>query len=216
MQRPPARLLGFILFCLLLTGLAWSGARWAENLPKRLAAVAEAALEKKALELRARFFALAHFQPRVRVKQRILAETTAEIAEVAVLEKDTEVEREFIHTWAGSTKTLRLRGKYRVKIGFNLLDRFEIQVEKGHHRLLLPPAGILSVEQTEMHVEAFENGLWNPISANDLETSIAHLQEQARTEGGSLVAQAEKSFSDRLRQISDLNLEVIPLEQPKP
>ncbi len=209
MQRPPVRVLGFTIFCLLLTALAYYGSRWAENFPRQLAAATEAALEQKALQLRSQFFALANFQPRVRVRQRVLSETSANIAELAVLEKDTEVQREFVHTWAGSTKTLRLRGQYRVKIGFNLLDHFEIQVEKGHPRILLPPAKILSVEQREMHVEALENGYWNPISSDDLETSIATLQQQARDQSRGLVAQAEENFTTRLRQLWDPRVEIV-------
>ncbi|HEX8372030.1 MAG TPA: DUF4230 domain-containing protein [Chthoniobacterales bacterium] len=214
MQRPSARVLAFLVFCFLLTALAWWGARWAQDLPKRMAAATEAALQKKAYELRDRFFALGHFQPRIKVRQRVLAETSSQIAELAVLEKETEIQREFGHTWAGSTKTLRLRGKYRVKIGFNLLDRFEIQVEQGKGRIQLPPATVLSVEQTGMQVEALENGFWNPISANDLQTSIAALHEEARAQGQKLVPQAEKVFTDRLRQLSGSPIEVVTVPEP--
>ena len=209
MQVPLGRVLGFLFFCLLLTSATWLAERWAEQLPRKIAAAAEAALEQKALELRSRFFALSQFQPRLRVRSRVLSETTANIAELAVLVKDIEVEREFAHTWAGSTKTLRLRGKYRIKAGFNLLSRFEIQVEKGHTRILLPPASLLSVEQQELHVEALENGLWNPISAEDLETSIAALQEQARQQAGPIIAQAEQEFTRQLHDHWDSTADIV-------
>ena len=209
MQVPPGRVLGFLLFCLLLTAGAWLGARWAEQLPQKIAAATEAALEQKALELRSRFFALAQFQPRLRVRNRVLSETSAGIAELAVLVKDLELEREFAHTWAGSTKTLRLRGKYRIKAGFNLLSRFEISVEKGRTKILLPPASLLSVEQQELHVEALENGYWNPISADDLETSIAALQDQARQQAAPMVSQAEQQFQRQLHDHWDSTADIV-------
>lgn len=216
MQRSTIRILGFALFCLLLTGFAWYGVRWVENLPKKMMAASELALEKKALELRAKFFEMAHFQTRIRIRDRILENTNSEIAEIAILEKNIEMEREFVHSWAGSTKTLRLRGKYRVKVGFDVLDRFEIRVEKDRRSMSLPPARVLSVEQTEMHVEALENGYWNSISADDLQTTIAGLQEQARLQSSGLVKQAEKNFTTRIQQLVDPHLEFIRLDSRQP
>jgi len=210
MQRPPARAVFFVIFCVVLAFLAWGALRWLESWPQRFSAAAEAALVEKAKQLRAQFFSVAHFEPRIRIRQRVLSEATTPVAELAVLEKTSEVEREFVHSWAGSTKTLRLRGKYRVKAGFNLLERFEIQVEKDRSRILLPPPTILSVEQLEMHVEALENGFWNPISAADLQTAIAALREKARAESAGLLPQAEKQFAERLRGLAGSDIEVIP------
>ncbi len=215
MPRPSFRVVALCVVCLLLAGLAWVGARWAERLPARIQAATEEEFRRRAVDMRARFFEIAHFEPRIRVREKVIAESNAEIAELAFLEKNTEVSREFTHTWAGSTKTLRLRGKYRVKIGSNLLNRFEIQVEKSHRRILLPTPGILSVEQTDLRVESLENGLWNPVSADDLQESIAALQRQARDECAGLVGQARDNFARRLQGISDAPVEVVFLESGK-
>jgi len=211
MYRPPARILGFAFFCLLMAGLAWWGLRWLEAVPNRVVLAAEAALEKKARALRERFFEVANFQPRVRVNERVIAETTAEIAEVAVLERKIEVEREFTHTWAGSTKRIRLRGNYAVKSGFNLLERFSVDVGKDGTRLMMPPATLLSIENKDLKVEVHENGYWNPISARDMETSVAALQELAREKSRGLLDETEANFRERLSRVLGEDVEIVPV-----
>lgn len=211
MNRPPTRVLGFVAFCLLMAGLAWWGLRWLESVPNRMVQAAEAVLEKRARELRDRFFAVANFQPQVRINERVIAETTSEIAEVAVLERVIEVEREFTHSWAGSTKRIRLRGKYAVKSGFNLLERFSVNVGEGGTQLQMPPATLLSVEQKELTVAAFENGFWNPISARDMETSVTALQQLAREKSRGMLIETEANFRDRLGRVLGEDVEIVPI-----
>jgi hypothetical protein len=74
------------------------------------------------------FVELAHLQPRVTVNNRVYLEQTTTVAELAVLARRVEVEHEMLHTWAGSTKRIKLHGTYLVKAGFDLRKRFTVNV----------------------------------------------------------------------------------------
>ena len=66
----------------------------------------------------------------------------------------------------------------------------------------LPHAQILGVEQQQMEVLAFENGLWNRISGQDVQSELAVLPELAwkkAIESG-LTAEAEKTLQEELEQ----------------
>ena len=56
-------------------------------------------------------------QPRVVVNEHVVLNQSSNLLELAVLSREVEVEREFEHTWLGSTKRLRLRGAYRMSRG---------------------------------------------------------------------------------------------------
>src|ERR1700754_5353025 len=79
-------------------------------------------------DLSAAFIDVAHLQPKITIKNRIYLEQTAETAELATVVRRTEVEHEFLHSWAGSTKRIQLRGTFLVKAGFDLHKNFSVEV----------------------------------------------------------------------------------------
>jgi hypothetical protein len=76
----------------------------------------------------------------------VYLEQTAPAAELATIVRRTEVEHEFLHTWAGSTKRLRLHGTFLVKAGFDLHKNFLVDVHDNEIDVQLPRAQILDVE----------------------------------------------------------------------
>lgn len=199
-----------LLFILLLLAVAiWLAYHFLQTLPSRVIDESQRRLQLQAKTLRDQFFAVTNFQPVVRVRNHIVFEKSVEIAELAVISRPTEVTREFVHTWAGSTKKLRLRGSFQVRSGFDLRKRFEIVVDEAKTRILLPSAEILSVEQTNLTVEAFENGFWNAISAQDIQTETKALRDLARQQNTQLNAEAEANLQSRLRTIFGNDVEII-------
>ena len=171
-----------------------------ENWPKRAVGQSVAELERLGREARDTFVNLAHLQPRVTVNNRVYLEQTTTIAELSVLARRVEVEHEMLHSWAGSTKRIKLSGTYRIKAGFDLRKRFTVNINPNEVVIELPHAQILSVEQERVEVQALENGLWNRISPDDIQTELGVLPQLAREKSAALPAEAEQVFTRELSE----------------
>jgi len=170
----------------------------AETWPARTTQQSVTELERLGRDACDAFVRLAHLQPRVTVNNRVYLEQTTTIAELSVLARQVEVEHEMLHSWAGSTKRIKLHGTFSVKTGFDLRKKFTVKVSPTEVLLELPHAEILSIEQEQVEVLAFENGFWNRISPNDIENEIATLPQLARQKSVALPAEAERIFTQQL------------------
>jgi hypothetical protein len=155
-------------------------------------------LEQLGRKARDTFVELAHLQPKVTVNNRVYLEQTTTVSELAVLARRIEVEHEMMHSWAGSTKRIKLHGTYLIKAGFDLRKKFTVDVRPDEILIALPHAEILSVEQQQVEVLALENGLWNRISPGDIQSQLATLPEQARQKAVGLPVEAEQTFTRQL------------------
>ena len=169
-----------------------------ETWPGRTFGQSVTELERLGRKARDTFVELARLQPRVTVNNRVYLEQTTAVAELAVLARRVEVEHEMLHTWAGSTKRIKLHGTYLVKAGFDLRKRFTVNVHPDEILIELPHAQILSIEQEQLEVLTLENGLWNRISPDDIQGQLAALPEQARQRATALPAEAEQRFTQQL------------------
>jgi hypothetical protein len=153
-------------------------------------------------DLRAAFIDVAHLQPKITIKNRVYLEQTAKTAELATVVRHTEVEHEFLHTWAGSTKRVQLHGTFLVKAGFDLHKNFSVDVRDKEIEVRLPSAQILGVEEEKVDVLAYENGFWNRISAEDIENELQALPQLAREKAAQtgLTAEAERTLKEQLEQ----------------
>jgi hypothetical protein len=166
------------------------------SLPARTARTTVDELERLGRDARNAFVEIAKIQPRVTINEQVYFEQTAEIAELALVSQRIEVEHEFVHTWAGSSKRLRLHGTFTAKAGFDLRQEIDVSVQPREITVRLPHADILGVEQKAMDVLAFENGFWNPISGADVQAeleALAKVATQRAMERG-LPAEAERLF----------------------
>ena len=66
----------------------------------------------------------------------------------------------------------------------------------------LPHAQILGVEQQQVEVLAFENGLWNRISGQDVQNEFSVLPELAwkKAANSELLPEAEKTLQEQVEQ----------------
>jgi hypothetical protein len=173
-----------------------------ETWPARTAKQGTAELERVGRELRDAFVEVAHLQPRITINNRVYLEKTTATAQLVILSRQIEVEHELLHTWAGSTKRVKLHGTFTAKAGFDLQQDVAVDLRPDEITIRLPHASILGVEQTQTEVLAFENGLWNRISAADLENELAALPDLARrkaAESGILV-EAETALRKQLEE----------------
>ena len=157
--------------------------------------------ERTAMRVSKAFAELGHLQPRITIKDRVFFEQTKSVLELAVVSRETQVEREMEHEWLGSKKKMRLRGTYLVKAGFDLTQPFSVRVDGSRIETKLPPPQILSVDSKDIEVTVFENGLWNKISPAELENELRALPVLARQKAGEsgLQKEAFDAFTARVR-----------------
>jgi hypothetical protein len=173
-----------------------------ESWPARTAQQGSAELEKLGKDLRAAFIDIAHLQPRVTINDRVYMEQTTPVSELVVLSRRIEVEHELLHTWVGSSKRIKLHGTFIAKAGFDLQQNLSVDIRPNEIIVRLPHAQILGVEQEQVDVLAFENGLWNRISGQDLQAELSSLPQLAwkkATETG-LPGEAERSLKRQLEE----------------
>src|SRR5947199_8652950 len=158
-------------------------------------------MERVGRDLRDAIVQITQLQPRVTINNRVYFEQTSPIAELALVSQKLEVEHEFLHTWAGSTKRLRLHGTYTAKAGFDLRQEFSVTISPEATIVRLPHARLLGLEQNAVELLAYENGLWNPISSADVQSDLATLGKLARDRAAArnLSAEAEESFQTQLK-----------------
>jgi hypothetical protein len=173
-----------------------------ESWPARTAGQSTAELERLGKSLRAAFIDIAHLQPRIMINDRVYMEQTTPISELVVLSRRIEVEHELLHTWVGSSKRVKLHGTFIAKAGFDLRKGLAINVRPHEIVVQLPHAQILGVEQQQVDVLAFENGLWNRISGQDVQSELSVLPDLARKKAAEseLSAEAEETLQQQLEQ----------------
>ena len=171
-----------------------------ETWPARTARQGTAELERLGRDLRSAFVDIAHLQPRITINSRVYLEQTTPTSELTILSRRVEVEHELQHSWAGSSKRVKLHGTFAVKAGFDLRQDLSVDVRPEEIVVQLPHAQILGVEQEKVDVLAFENGLWNRISGEDVQAELALLPQLAREQAaaGGLPAEAEHALQRQL------------------
>jgi len=171
-----------------------------ETWPARTARQSTAELEKLGKDLRAAFIDIAHLQPRITINNRVYMEQTTPVSELVVLSRRIEVEHEFLHTWIGSSKRVKLHATFTVKAGFDLRQNLSVDIRPGEIIIQLPHAQILGIEQNQVDVLAFENGLWNRISGEDVQSELSILPQLAREKAAEsgLPAEAEHALQRQL------------------
>src|SRR5216110_4003261 len=173
-----------------------------ETWPARTARQSTAELEKLGKDLGVAFIDIAHLQPRITINSRVYMEQTTPVSELVVLSRRIEVEHELLHTWVGSSKRVKLHGTYIAKAGFDLRKGLSIDIRPNEIMVQLPHAQILGVEQQQMDVLAFENGLWNGISGQDVQSELSALPELAwkKAAESGLPAEAQEVLQQQLEE----------------
>ena len=173
-----------------------------ETWPARTIGQGTEDLERLGNDLRSAFIDIAHLQPRITVNNRTIVDEATPTAELAILERQMKVKREFLHTWAGSSKRIKLSGTFLVKAGFDLRQDVAVDVRPDEILIRLPHAQIVGIEEKHVDVLSLENGLWNRISGADLQNELAQLPEMARRQAEeiSLPGEAEQELQRQLNK----------------
>lgn len=202
---PPRRLscAGSLLLLALLFAL---GAGWIlyrlETWPARTAG-----------QVRDAFVAIAGIQPRIDIRERTVLQQTDSILELAVASRQLEVERTAKSDWLGSTKSLRIRGGYTVRAGFDLRKPFTVRIVDHRVTVEVPSPQILSADQTNLEVLSSENGLWNKLQPGEVVEEARLLPGVARKKAieAGLEKEALERFTEQLKEKlpAGMQLEVV-------
>jgi hypothetical protein len=177
--------------------------------PSRLVDSASKQTSVDARKIRDAFVDLFQLQPKISVNETAVYGETKSALELVVVDRDTEVTHDAAETWFGSTKTIRMHATYRVKAGFDLSKKFEVNVAGQEVNIKLPKATILSVEQTSLAVDELRDGLWNQIQPEDIDRELKKMPELARAKAASLPGEAEQTFERLLSdKLGDLHIHV--------
>jgi hypothetical protein len=173
-----------------------------ESWPARTARQSADQLERLGKDVRSAFVDIAHLQPRITINNRVYLEQTEPVSELVVVSRRIEVEHEFAHTWAGSSKRIKLHATFAVKAGFDLRQNLAVDVRPDEIVVRLPHAQILGIEQEQLDVLEFSNGLWNRISGDDVKNELSILPQLARekAQASGLPEEAERSLQQQLDQ----------------
>ena len=195
---PVAFTLVALLIAMVVVIIFWRIETW----PARTAQQSTAELEKLGKDLRSAFVDIAHLQPRITINNRVYMEQTTPVSELVVLSRRIEVEHELLQTWVGSSKRVKLHGTFIVKAGFDLQQNLAVDIRPNEIIVQLPHARILGIEQEQVDVLEFENGLWNRISGQDMQSELSILPELAREKAaeGDLPAEAERTLQQQIEQ----------------
>jgi hypothetical protein len=170
------------------------------SLPARAVHSASTQAQTEVAMVRDAFMEFFHMQPRIRLNENVVLDQTATAPELAIVSRDVEVTRDAMQTWWGSTKTIRMHSVYRVKAGFDLSRKLQVQVRESAIAVGVPLAKILSVEPISVNIEELRDGLWNRIQPSDIERELNRLPEIARAKSASLPEEAEQTFKRLLAQ----------------
>src|SRR5947207_11351408 len=161
---PVAFTLIALLIAMVVLIIFWRIETW----PARTAQQSTAELEKLGKDLRSAFIDIAHLQPRIRINNRVYMEQTTPVSELVVLSRRIEVEHEFLHTWIGSSKRVKLHATFTVKAGFDLRQNLSIDIRPDQIMVELPHAQILGIDPVQVDVLSFKDGFANRISGEDV------------------------------------------------
>jgi hypothetical protein len=195
---PAALTLVALIVAILIGFLVYRAETW----PMRTAHQGVSEAERVAADVKDAFINIAHLQPRITVNERVYLEQTTPISEFAVVSRRVEVEHEFVHSWLGSSKRVKLHGTFAVKAGFDLRRGLAIDARPSEIIIQVPHAQLLGIEQEHLDVLAFENGLWNRISADDVQNELSVLPQLAREKAlaSNLTSEAERTLQQQLEQ----------------
>jgi hypothetical protein len=121
------------------------------------------------------------FRPEVRVDKLTVLQAEAPVLELATVRGEFTHEYEWEHQWLGSTKRLHLRGTFAAKAGFDLGEKFYLEVDADDLSVDFgfPDPRVLGVEMIAYRTEE-EEGYWNKLSAEEREQAVNALLASAR------------------------------------
>lgn len=122
--------------------------------------------------------------PQITVNNKIIVEKETSILELASLAQQFHHTYTWTNTRLGSTKEIEVKGTFQSKAGFNLNDKFVVEITDGKAVVELPEPKILSLELLGDIEFRDEHGLWNWVNSEDRSRAVNAFMADARRYSG--------------------------------
>jgi hypothetical protein len=143
------------------------------------------------------------FTPEVKVNNVIVLQQQTPILELATVSQKFQHQYEWTNTRLYSTKKINISGTFEAKAGFDLKQKFIIDINADDATITIPHAKILSTELLGDVKFQDEHGVWNWIDHRDREAALNSFQQDARNYASEaeFIKQAEVNIEKELRLI---------------
>jgi hypothetical protein len=121
------------------------------------------------------------FTPEITVDHTIVLNQQTTVLELAVLSQNFGHTYTWTNTWLGSTKQIFINGSFQAKAGFDLRQKFSIELSDDKAYVTLPEPSLLSIESQGDITYRDENGVWNWVDVNDRTKATNAFIKDART-----------------------------------
>jgi hypothetical protein len=141
------------------------------------------------------------FTPEITVNNTVVLNQQTPVLEMAVLAQNFEHRYSWTNTWLNSTKQIFISGTFEAKAGFDLNQRFSINLNDDQAIVMLPEPKILSVESKGDITYRDESGVWNWINTDDRTKATNAFIQDARIYAAqaAFVNDAKEQMEKRLR-----------------
>lgn len=145
--------------------------------------------------------------PQITVNNTVVLQQQSPILELATVSQKFKHEYDWTNTWLGSTKKINIEGTFEAKAGFDLNEKFSVDISSNRAVVTLPQPKLLSLEPSGDVRFTDENGVWNWVDAADRSRAINAFTRDARRYGqqGKFVAQAKTEMENKLKEIFSLH-----------
>jgi uncharacterized protein DUF4230 len=141
--------------------------------------------------------------PEIKVNNTVVLQQQTPILELATVSQKFQHRYDWINTWLGSTKKINITGTFEAKAGFDLNQKFSIEIDANNAIVTLPKPKLLSLEPQNDVTFTDENGAWNWVDAEDRSKAMNAFTRDARRYGeqAKFVEQARREMETKLREI---------------
>ena len=145
--------------------------------------------------------------PQITVNNTVVLQQQTPILELATVSQKFRHQYDWTNTWLGSTKKINIQGTFEDKAGFDLNQKFTVDINSNRAVVTLPQPKLLSLEPSGDVRFTDENGVWNWVDAADRSRAMNAFTRDARSYGeqGKFIAQAKTEMENKLKEIFSLH-----------
>ncbi len=143
------------------------------------------------------------FTPEITVNNTVVLQQQIPLLELTTLSQKFQHQYVWTNTWAYSRKKIKIIGVFEAKAGFDLQEKFTVDIGEDKAVVTYGAPRLLSIESMGDVTFEDEHGAWNWVKsedrANAMNAFIKDAKKYARE--AAFVQQAQLNFEDKVREI---------------
>lgn len=143
------------------------------------------------------------FTPEITVNNTIVLNQQTSVLELSVLSQNFQHHFVWEHSWLGSTKKIFIVGSFNAKVGFDLHEKFSIDLKDDKAYVTLSQPEVFSVESLGDIIYRDEHGVWNWLNMeNRTRATNAFIRDARRyASRAAFIDDAKKEIEERLAEL---------------